>query len=187
MVDYTVLYPRRISLVKGLVHLIKRDEVIREGPLYIIVGKSIKEMEEVLKIEGFHRLVFCENRRREQIGRGFTKMLNKGWEMHLRFLSMKGLKDECIAISGEIEISRKYIQHIFSARAAVLYEIASILKKNSIDYKIWNANINDYVSKIIDNQQIRLRGIPILIPWIPSCVVGGGYGLFHLLRFLSII
>jgi|FaiFalFF_MnMetaG_3_1042247.scaffolds.fasta_scaffold00828_5 hypothetical protein len=187
MADYTVLYPRKISLVQGLIHLIRKDEVIKEGPLHIIVNRSVKEMSEVLKAEGFHRLVFCENRRMEQIGKGFTKMLNKGWEIHVRFLSINGLKDDGIAINGEIEISRKYIQHIFSARAAVLYEIVSILKRNSIDYKIWNVNINDYVSKIIDNHKIRLRGIPMLIPWVPSCIVGGSYGLFHLLRFLSLI
>jgi len=102
-------------------------------------------------------------------------------------LNVEGLKEDLLALNGEVEISRRYIQHIFSSRASVLYELTSILKRNQIDYKIWNASINDYVSKIIDDHQIRLRGIPLLVPWVPSCIVGGGYGLFHLLRFLSMI
>ncbi len=187
MADYILHYPRRVTLFKGLMHLIRKDEVIREAPLYIVVHRSVKEMVEVLKNEGFHRLIFCENRMKEQVGSGFTKMLSKGWEIHLRFLNVDGLKEDLVALNGEVEISRRYIQHIFSSRASVLYELTSMLKRNQIDYKIWNANINDYVSKIIDDHQIRLRGIPLLVPWVPSCVVGGGYGLFHLLRFLSMI
>jgi len=187
MADYILHYPRRVALFRGLMHLIRKDEVIREAPLYIVVQRSIKEMVEVLKNEGFHRLIFCENRMKEQVGNGFTKMLSKGWEIHLRFLNVDWLKEDLVALNGEVEISRRYIQHIFSSRASVLYELTSILKRNQIDYKIWNASINDYVSKIIDDHQIRLRGIPLLVPWVPSCVVGGGYGLFHLLRFLSII
>ncbi|MEM0364177.1 MAG: hypothetical protein QW450_02305 [Candidatus Nitrosocaldus sp.] len=186
MVDYMLLYPRTVSLVRGLIHLIRKDEV-KDGPLYLIVRRDAKDIVEALLAEGFHKLLFCENRKRMQIGHGLTKMLNKGWEMHVRLMRINGIDNDAIAVGGEVEISRRYIQHIFSARGAVLYELADLLKRNGIDYKIWNANLNEYVSRIIDNHQIRLKGIPLLVPWVPSCFVGGGYGLIHLLRFLGMI
>jgi hypothetical protein len=68
-----------------------------------------------------------------------------------------------------------------------VYEIANMLKKNSIDYKIWNEKVNEYVSHVIDDHQIRLKGIGPGMPWIPTCVLCSFLGLWGLLRILGIV
>ena len=79
-------------------------------------------------------------------------------------LKCKGL----IAIQAEVEISRRYIQHIRSVRAPVIYEVESILKKHKIEYQIWHARLSQYITSVIDNHQITLSA-PRLppIPWKP--------------------
>ena len=181
--DYSLLYPKTVGLVKGLVDLIKRDEVQRES-LNLVVKKSAEDIIRILASEGFHKLKICENKKPMQIGSGFTKMLDRTWEIHIRLIDMK---EGFVSIQGEVEISRRYIQHIVSSRAPVIYEIANMLKKNGIDYSIWNSKINDYVSNILDNHQIKLKGRAFLIPWIPPCIIGPSVGMWFLLRFLGFL
>jgi len=181
--DYSLLYPKTIGLMKGLVDLIKREDVRKES-LILVVRKNTEDLIRILFSEGFHKLKFCENKKPMQIGSGFTKMLDRTWEMHIRLIDMK---EGLVAIQGEVEISRKYIQHVVSSRAPVIYEIASMLKKNGIDYNIWNSKINDYVSNIIDDHHIKLKGIPFLIPWIPACIIGPSVGMWFVLRFFGLI
>jgi len=180
--DYSLLYPKTVGLMKGLIDLIRSDEVGKES-LNLVVRKSAEDIIRILVSEGFHRLKICENKKPMQIGSGFTKMLDRSWEIHVRLIEMK---EGFVAIQGEVEISRRYIQHIMSSRAPVIYEIANILKKNGVDYSIWNSKINDYVSNILDNHQIKLKGIPFLVPWIPACIIGPSTGLWFLLRFLGL-
>ncbi|MEM3083722.1 MAG: hypothetical protein QXU32_06305 [Nitrososphaerales archaeon] len=182
MSDYSLLYPKTVGLMKGLVDLIRSEDVNKES-LNLVVKKNTEDIVRILISEGFHKLKFCENKKPMQIGNGFTKMLDRTWEIHVRLIEMK---EGLVAIQGEIEISRRYIQHIVSNRAPAIYEIANILKKNGIDYNIWNSKINDYVSSILDNHHIKLKGIPFLIPWIPACIIGPSVGLWFLLRFLGL-
>ncbi len=181
--DYSLLYPKTVGLMRGLMHFIKRDEIEDES-LCLVVRNNAEEIVRMLRSEGFHKLLFCEHKKPLQIGNGFTKMLNRTWEMHVRLIDMK---EGWIAIQGEIEISRRYFQHMFSQRAPVLYEIANILKKNGVDYKIWSEKVNEYISNVVDNHQVKLKGIPGLLPWIPTCVVSSAYGLWFLLRFLGVL
>jgi hypothetical protein len=181
--DYSLLYPKTVGLMKGLVDLIKREDV-REESLTLVVRKNTEDLVRILLSEGFHKLKFCENKKPMQIGSGFTKMLDRTWEMHIRLIYMK---EGLVAIQGEVEISRKYIQHVVSSRAPVIYEIASMLKKNGIDYNIWNSKINDYVSSIMDDHHIKLKGIPFLIPWIPACIIGPSVGIWFVLHFFGLV
>jgi hypothetical protein len=92
-----------------------------------------------------------------------------------------------IAIQAEVEISRKYIQHIRSVRAPVIYEIESILKKHSIEYRIWNAKVRDYITNIIDNHQIKLNAPKLpAIPWKPMICVVITIASMHALKFMGI-
>ena len=180
--DYSLLYPKTVGLMKGLMHFIKRDEIHNES-LYLVVRNNAEEIMRILRSEGFHKLLFCEHKKQFQIGRGFTKMLNRTWEMHVRLIDMK---EGLIAIQGEVEISRRYVQHVFSQRSPVVYEIANMLKKNGIDYKIWNEKVNAYIANVVDNHQIRLKGKLGLLPWIPTCVIFSSIGFWGLLRFLGV-
>src|ERR671932_1160925 len=163
MSEFLTSYPRRINVLKGLQDFIRREDIELDH-LSLMVKIKKDEIINTLVSEGFRRVKF-ENKKRAQIGSGFTKKLSKPWEMHVRLLDMQqGL----IAIQAEVEISRKYIQHIRSVRAPVIYEIESILKKHSIEYRIWHAKLRQYITSIIDDHQITLRS-PRLppIPWKP--------------------
>ena len=104
--------------------------------------------------------------------------------MHVRLLDMQqGL----IAIQAEVEISRKYIQHIRSVRAPVIYEIESILKKHSIEYRIWNSKVRDYITNIIDNHQIKLNAPKLpAIPWKPMICVAITIASMNVLKLMGI-
>ena len=183
MSEFLTRYPKKMNFLKGLQESIKSED-IQFDHLSLLVKAKKDEIIKALITEGFRRVKF-ENKKPMQIGSGFTKRLCKPWEMHVRLLD---LQQGLIAIQAEVEISRKYIQHIRSVRAPVIYEIESILTKHSIEYKIWNAKVRDYISNIIDNHQIKLSA-PILpaMPWKPMIGFGITLAIIYGLKFAGII
>ncbi len=183
MPEFLTSYPKTISIVKGLQNFIRKEE-IQLDQLSLMVKTKKDEIVKALMLEGF-KLVKLENRKPTQIGHGFSKRLTKPWEMHVRLLEMQqGL----IAIQAEVEISRRYIQHIRSVRSPVIYEIESILKKHRIEYQIWHAKLKQYITKVIDNHQITLNA-PRLppIPWkhmVGSLVT---LSLVYLAKFVGVL
>jgi hypothetical protein len=158
MSEFLTSYPRNFIIVKVLQDFIRNEEIELDH-LSIMVRSKKDEIVRMLISEGFSAVRF-ENKKPSQIGTGFAKRLGKPWEMHVRLLEFQqGL----IAIQAEVEISRKYIQHIRSARVPVIYEIESLLEKHRIEYRLWNAKIRDYISSVIDNHQIKLSS-PTLPP-----------------------
>ena len=141
-----------MNVVKGLQDLIRHEE-IELDQLYIAVRMKKDDIIRTLTSEGFKK-VKLENKMTSQIGSGFAKSLSKPWEMHVRLVDIH--QQGLIAIRGEVEVSRRYIQHLTSVRCPVIYELESILKKHSIEYRIWNSKVRDYISQIIDDHQITL-------------------------------
>src|ERR671939_623746 len=182
MSQFLTSYPRTISVIKGLQDFIRKEE-IELNHLCLMVRIRRDEIITALISEGFKR-VKLENRKPTQIGHGFSKKLITPWEIHVRLLEMQqGL----IAIQAEVEISRKYIQHIRSVRAPVIYEIESILKKHRIEYRIWNAKLRDYIISIIDNHQIKLNAPKLpAIPWKPMICVAVTIASMNALKFMGI-
>src|ERR687885_1531900 len=182
MSEFLTSYPRRINVLKGLQEFIRREEIELDH-LSLMVKIKKDEIINALFSEGF-RYVKLEYRKPAQIGSGFTKKLSKPWEMHVRLLD---LQQGLIAIQAEVEISRKYIQHIRSVRAPVIYEIESILKKHSIEYRIWNSKVRDYITNIIDNHQIKLNAPKLpAIPWKPMICVAVTIASMNALKFMGI-
>jgi hypothetical protein len=183
MSEFLTSYPRTISIIKGLQDFIHKEE-IELNQLSLMVKIRRDELITALISEGFKR-VKLENRKPTQIGHGFSKKLVSPWEIHVRLLQMQqGL----IAIQAEVEISRRYIQHIRSVRAPVIYEIESILKKHKIEYQIWHAKMRQYITSVIDNHQITLSA-PRLppIPWRPMAGSVVTLSLIYLAKFLGIL
>lgn len=169
MSEFLTSYPRRMNVVKGLQDLIRHEE-IELDQLYISVRMKKDDIIRTLMSEGFKR-VKLENKMTSQIGNGFAKSLSKPWEMHVRLVDIH--QQGLIAIRGEVEVSRRYVQHLSSIRCPVIYELESILKKHSIEYRIWNSKVRDYISQIIEDHQIRLLAprLPAM-PWrLMACVV----------------
>ena len=181
MSEFLTSYPKTIKIVKGLQNFIRKEEIDLDH-LCLMVKIRKDEIVSALMSEGFQR-VKMENRKPTQIGHGFSKRLTKPWEMHVRLLEMqKGL----IAIHAEVEISRKYIQHIRSVRSPVIYEIGSILQKHKIEYQIWHAKLKQYISSVIDNHQIKLNA-PRLppIPWKHMAGAVATLSLVYLAKFIG--
>jgi hypothetical protein len=178
MSEFLTTYPRTISVIKGLQDFIRKEEIELDH-LCLMVQIKRDEIITALISEGFKR-VKLENRKPTQIGHGFSKKLIRPWEIHVRLLEMQqGL----IAIQAEVEISRRYIQHIRSVRAPVIYEIESILKKHKIEYQIWHAKMRQYITSVIDNHQITLTPIP----WKPMAGSVVTLSLVYLAKFLGIL
>ncbi|HEV8405247.1 MAG TPA: hypothetical protein VGQ13_05000 [Nitrososphaera sp.] len=183
MSEFLTSYPKTISIVKGLQNFIRKEE-IQLDHLSLMVKTKRDEIVKALMLEGF-KLVKLENKKPTQIGHGFSKRLTKPWEMHVRLLEVQqGL----IAIQAEVEISRRYIQHIRSVRSPVIYEIESILKKHRIEYQIWHAKLKQYITNVIDNHQITLNAPRLpAIPW--KHMVGSlvSLSLVYLAKFVGVL
>ena len=182
MSEFLTNYPKTISIVKGLQNFIRREEIELDH-LSLMVKTKKDEIIHALTIEGFKR-VKLENRKPTQIGHGFSKRLTKPWEMHVRLLEMQqGL----IAIHAEVEVSRKYIQHIRSVRCPVIYEIESILKKHRIEYRIWHVKLKQYITNVVDNHQITLNAPRLpAIPWKHMAGSVATLSLVYLAKFIGI-
>jgi hypothetical protein len=183
MSEFLTAYPRRINIVKGLQDFIHHEDILLDHLSLAVKVKRKEELIRALIAEGF-RKVKLENRKPYQIGSGFSKRLKSPWELHLRLLNLqKGM----IGIHAEVEISRKYIQHIRSVRSPVIYEIESILKKHKIEYKIWNARVRAYITNIIDNHQIKLRSPRLgATPWKPMMAIGITLAIVYAIKFMRL-
>ncbi|HEX2014721.1 MAG TPA: hypothetical protein VLA68_05800 [Nitrososphaera sp.] len=182
MSEFFTSYPKTVGFVRGLQDFIHKEEIELDH-LSLMVKIKKDEIINALVSEGFKR-VKLENKKPAQIGHGFAKRLTKPWEMHVRLLEMQqGL----IGIQAEVEISRRYIQHIRSVRSPVIYEIESILKKHRIEYQIWNAKIRQYITRVIDNHQITLNAPRLpAIPWKHMAGSVVSLPVIYLCKFLGV-
>lgn len=169
--------------MKGLQDFIKNEDILLD---HLSLAVKVKRKEQLIRAlfeEGFKK-VNLENRKPYQIGNGFCKKLKTPWELHLRLLN---LHHGIIGIHAEVEISRKYIQHIRSVRSPVIYEIESILKKHRIEYKIWNARVKAYITNIIDNHQIQLKAPRLAAtPWKPMLALAISMAVMYGLKFIKL-
>ena len=182
--EYLTRYPKTISFIDGIKGRIHVDGKSGVEQLTVVVKKNVDELLRIFSSEGFTRVKF-EHKQPFQIGSGFSLKLKKPWEMHVRLMDMKkGL----IAIQAEVEVSRDYLQHLFSQRTPVIYEIESLLKKHKIDYKIWNSRIKKYVQTVFDNYKIKLAtpNIPVFA-WKPMLFVIATVGTIYLWKYLNTI
>lgn len=72
-------------------------------------------------------------------------------------------------------------------RAPVIYEVEQILKKHQIEYKIWNAKIRNYITRIIDNHEIKLVAPSLpAISWKHMVGYVLGLSVVYLLKFTGV-
>ena len=168
--EYQTKYPKTISFLDGLKHKIDGESKDGVEQLHIVVKKSFEELTKIFAAEGFTK-VKLEHKQPNQIGNGLNLKLKKPWEMHVR---MVDLKKGLIGIHAEVEVSRDYLQHLFSQRTPVVYEVEVILKKYQVEYSVWHDKIKKNVSTIIDNYKVKLAtpSIPVFA-WKPMLFVIG--------------
>ena len=166
--EYLTTYPKTISFLDGIKHKIDVDSKNGVEQLHIVVKKSFEELTKIFAAEGFTK-VKLEHKQPGQIGNGLNLKLKKPWEMHIR---MVDLKKGLIGIHAEVEVSRDYLQHLFSQRTPVVYEVEEILKKYQVDYSFWHDKVKKKVSVVMDNYKIKLTtpSIPVFA-WKPMLFV----------------
>jgi hypothetical protein len=181
LMEYVTKYPKTVSLEGDENNEIHVDKMTGVEELHLIVKESAEKMRKILFNEGFTTVKF-EHKQPLQIGDGLSLKLKKPWEMHVRLFSNT---EDSISIQGEVEISRDYLQHLFSQRTAVIYEIETILKKNGISYDILNKRISKYVNKVLDEYNIKLvtPDIPVFA-WKPMLFMIGTVGAMYLWKYL---
>ncbi len=146
------MYPRTVSFLNNIKNRIHADSETGVAQLELVVRKNIDDLLQMFAKEGFRRVKF-EHKRPGQIGSGMCLKLAKPWELHVR---MTRIQDGMIAIHSEVEVSRDYLQHMFSQRTFVVYEVAQMLQKHKIEYMIWSRNLKQYVSHVFDDYRVKL-------------------------------
>jgi len=181
---YITKYPKTVSLIDGITEKISVDQKTGVEELHIVVKESLEKIQKIFAQEGASKVKF-EHKQEYQIGNGLSIKLKKPWEMHVRLFD---IKKGMISIQAEVEISRDYLQHLFSQRTAVIYEIEDILKKHKIEYKIWNNRISKYINTIFENYKIKIStpDIPVFA-WKPMLFMISTVGLMYLWKYLATI
>ncbi len=182
--EYITSYPKTISFLDGLKHRISVDSKNGVEQLHIVVKKNFEELLQVFTSEGFTK-VKLEHKQPDQIGHGLNLKLKKPWEMHVRLVD---LKKGLIGIHAEVEVSRDYLQHLFSQRTPVIYEIEEILKKYQIEYNIWHDKIKKNVQTIFDSYKIKLStpSLPVFA-WKPMMFVIATISTLYLWKYINTI
>ena len=182
--EYLTTYPKTVSFLGGLRHRISADSQEGVEQLHIVVKKSFDELSGIFAQEGFTKVNF-EHKQPGQIGHGFNLKLKKPWEMHVR---MVDLKKGLIGIHAEVEVSRDYLQHLFSQRTPVVYEVADILKRYHVEYDIWHERIRKNIHTIADNYKIKLAtpSLPVFA-WKPMIFVVGTIGALYGWKYFTTI
>ena len=182
--EYLTTYPKTVSFLDGLRHKIDVDSRQGVEQLHVVVRRSFDEMQGVFTKEGFTRVKF-EHKQPGQIGDGLSLKLKKPWEMHVRMIR---LKKGLIGIHAEVEVSRDYLQHLFSQRTPVIYEVAEILKKYQVEYGVWHDRIKKYVHVIVDNYRVKLAmpSLPVFA-WKPMLFVIGTVAAFYCWKFVDTV
>ena len=182
--EYITSYPKTISFLDGLKHRISVDSKNGVEQLNIVVKKNFEELLQIFTSEGFTK-ANLEHKQPDQIGHGLNLKLKKPWEMHVRLVD---LKKGLIGIHAEVEVSRDYIQHLFSQRTPVIYEIEEILKKYQIEYNIWHDKIKKNVQTIFDSYKIKLSApsLPVFA-WKPMMFVIATISTLYLWKYLNTI
>ncbi len=182
--EYLTTYPKTISFIDGLKHKIQADNKKGVEQLHIVVKKNFEELMKIFTAEGFTK-VKLEHKQPDQIGSGINLKLKKPWEMHIR---MVDLKKGRIGIHAEVEVSRDYLQHLFSQRTPVIYEVEEILKKYQVDYSIWHDKIKKDITTVIDDYKVKLAnpGIPVFA-WKPMLFVIGTVMALYGWKFVNTI
>tara|TARA_B110000263_G_C15211670_1_gene465532 strand:+ start:187 stop:738 length:552 start_codon:yes stop_codon:yes gene_type:complete len=182
--QYNTKYPKIVELTNGEKENIHVDKKLGVEELHIVVQESVEKIQKIFAQEGATKVKF-EHKQPFQIGNGLSLKLKKPWEMHVRLFD---IKKEMVSIQAEVEISRDYLQHLFSQRTPVIYEIELILKKYGVEYKVWNNRISKYIHTIFENYKIKIStpDIPVFA-WKPMLFMISTVGLMYLWKYIHTV
>ncbi len=179
---YITFIPKRFVLASGKVVELKAIDVEKglvEKTLFRLWVPNIDDLYRYLiELQGFESAIPSFPRGERY---SLRKVLGDVWELHLRLYS-DGF------IDAEIEIRREYLEHIAqSKRINVVYEPYEFYREFYDKLHVFYVPENDWIVRIEENFQIKLREPSTLTPWKPI-VVGAvfvgllTYALYRLAR-----
>ena len=179
MNEYDTEYPGVVLLQNDNTQHKLTMEDNQERVLITETNASLEKLQEVFQQEGFGE-TSVEYKKPHQIGNGFLKTLSEDWDMHIRFIQ---LHDGLIAIDGEVETSRKWVEHNTEDNwISVIYEITNILKKYQIQFSIWHKKMQKYVINIVEQMKIQMTPLG-QIQWKHVVIVAGAAAALGLIAW----
>lgn len=186
MNEYETEYPGVVLLQDDSTQYKLTMEDNQERVLITETNESIEKLQEIFQKEGFNK-TSIEYKKSHQKGNGFLKNLSDDWDMHVRFLQ---LHDGLIAIDGEVETSRKWVEHNTEDNwISVIYEITNILKKYQVTFSIWHKKMQRYVTTIVEQMKIQMTPLG-KIQWKHVAIAAGvvaalGLALWGVKKYLD--
>lgn len=179
---YRTRYPRTMVLDGGA---LSETALAGDGleQMYVEACAGEPELFGALRAEGFTEVRF-EHRRPGQAGRGMSLRLRGPWELHLRASRSGGR----LLIHAEVEVSRDYMQHLFTQRTPVVYEVVRVLERRGIESHIWDPRAGRRVESVRGQWRVSLAP-PVLPPlaWKPLVYSIGAVGVLYLAKYLATV
>lgn len=152
MNEYKTEYPGVVLLDDSTQHKLTMDDN-QKRVLITETNENLEKLYEIFQNEGFNE-THIEEKKQHQKGNGFLKTLSDDWDMHIRFIQ---LHEGLIAIDGEVETSRKWVEHNTENNwISVIYEITDILQKHQIQFSIWHKKMQIDVVEIVEQMKIQM-------------------------------
>ena len=167
MNEYKTEYPGVVLLDDSTQHKLTMNDN-QKRVLITETNENLEKLHEIFQNEGFNE-THIEEKKQHQKGNGFLKTLSDDWDMHIRFIQ---LHEGLIAIDGEVETSRKWVEHNTENNwISVIYEITNILQKHQIQFSIWHKKMQIYVVEIVEQMKIQMSPLG-KIKWKHVAIAG---------------
>ncbi len=172
MGSYVTVIPRRFILESGdVVVLTARDveEKLVKNTLFRLWAPDVKAVyEHLTNVQGFEVATPSVYRGEKY---SLRKILGDVWELHLRLYS-DGF------IDAEVEVKREFLEHLTLRRLNVVYEAFEYYRGAYDKLHIWYVPKGEWVIKIVDHLNVKLREPDTLTPWRPIVLGTVAIGLF---------
>ncbi len=179
---YQTIYPSKIQLDDNqVIDLTFDDNKNRSLITEVEIGE--KALRQGFTTHAFEEVLVMEEVKKDQIGNGMRKHLNKDWDMHVRFLH---LHDGFIAIDAEVETNMEYVEHVTKNNwISVLNEVWEIVTE--ITKKIWifHKTSGHYVKQVLNYMNIKMNPFKDQTEWKPVVAVVGILALLGLVLYYS--
>lgn len=155
---YITYLPWHVELHSGLRVKLKLSQILNTSIDTFAIKIPSDEIHSAYKgliSRGFYRAIPSVNKGEVY---GLAKIIRGPWELHIRIYK-DGL------VKGEVEVSRRYLQHLISNRVNVVYEVYELIKDAVSTRSIVYLPLNQRVVNVLDNIRVELKQPRILIPW----------------------
>lgn len=164
--EIEVLLPRDILLDDGSRIIVPKEEIEKTAPEHVfelwVPEDKVDEIAKELRKHGFKDVTLSRS-----FGEKYSLSLEifEPWELHVRIF------DDGRIIS-EIEVSRKYIEHITGIRLPVIYDVYLMYRQVYPRLHIRYRPANRWIVKVFSNYKFILKPPVTRTPWIPVVLVG---------------